>query len=380
MRWRSNAQVELFALELLLECGELGEGRIGIRLLVAAAAAAAAGPIGLGVILLALGAIGAVVALAARAVAARGLPIAIEPYPLARTLARAALVLALGALTLAVGALLAFVTVAAGLPVGLFVAARALLRFAGNVRCGRGGFGGRGGNRLAALSRWRGRRWRRRCRCRCRFLPARAARTMRPPLGTAGRAPDFDEGGFFGRRGGGDLDRPRPRRLRRRRSAGAASAGAVSAGAASTGGSPACGMNSASGNNATEDSAGAHFGRGRGRRLDFSGTARPAPPASLHFGHRLRRFGLAVHAIAERAQDRGEVLARRAGERRHGAGDREATAVDGAIRLCRLHAIAPGQRRADRGRPAAPGYRRARRARRRCGSRRCGRAASACLC
>jgi hypothetical protein len=124
------ASGRLFALELLLERGELGKGRIGIRLLVAAAAAAK----GLGVILLALGALDLGALVAARAVAARRRPISMSALA-------SALVLALGALTLTVGTLLALVTVAARLPVGLFVAARALLRVAGSTRCGRGGFG-----------------------------------------------------------------------------------------------------------------------------------------------------------------------------------------------------------------------------------------------
>src|SRR4051812_18321470 len=57
----------LLLFELLLQGGELGEGRIRIRFLVAAAART----VRLGVILLALGAVGTLVALAARPVAAR---------------------------------------------------------------------------------------------------------------------------------------------------------------------------------------------------------------------------------------------------------------------------------------------------------------------
>jgi hypothetical protein len=108
------------------------------------------------------------------------------------SLARAALVLALGALALTVGTLLALMTIAAGLAVGLLVAARALLRFAARFRRGCRSFGGRGRN-CDRLARCRGLG-----RCR-RLLRTRAAWTMRPTLGTTGRPPDFDEG-VFGRR------------------------------------------------------------------------------------------------------------------------------------------------------------------------------------
>ena len=60
-----------------------------------------------------------------------------------------------------------------------------------------------------------------------------------------------------------------------------------------------------------------------------------------------RRLRPLLHAIAERAQDRGEILARAAGQRRHGTGDGEAAAVDRARRLRARRAGAPGERRAD---------------------------------
>ena len=118
------------------------------------------------------------------------------------------------------------------------------------------------------------------------------------------------------------------------------------------------------------------------RRQRQSRSARPWLPASADVaaGFRLRRFRPLLHAIAERAQDRGEVLARRAGERRHRAGDGEAEAVE---RAGRLHAgRRPRARPAPAGsdRRAAPGCRRGSRARRTPDSRWCGRAASACPC
>ena len=95
---------------------------------------------------------------------------------------------------------------------------------------------------------------------------------------------------------------------------------------------------------------------------------------------RLRRFRPLLHAIAERAQDRGEVLARRAGERRHRAGHGEAAAVEraGRLRAGRRRRARPAPAGSDR--RAAPEYRRAPRARRRPDSRRCDRAPSACPC
>ena len=66
-------------LELLLERGELGEGRIGIRLFVAIVRAA----IRLCVILVALGAVHTVAFVTARTIAAVGSRFAIDPLPLA---------------------------------------------------------------------------------------------------------------------------------------------------------------------------------------------------------------------------------------------------------------------------------------------------------
>ena len=73
-------------------------------------------------------------------------------------------------------------------------------------------------------------------------------------------------------------------------------------------------------------------------------------PHGSRCGHRLRRLDRLrppLHAIAERAQDRGEVLAGRAGERGHGVDHGEAAAVERAGRLRPRRAFAPGQRRAD---------------------------------
>ena len=61
----------------------------------------------------------------------------------------------------------------------------------------------------------------------------------------------------------------------------------------------------------------------------------------------LHRFGLAIHAVAERAQDRGKIFAGGAGERGHRASDREAAAVEHAVGLRPRRGFAPGQRRAD---------------------------------
>ena len=73
------------------------------------------------------------------------------------------------------------------------------------------------------------------------------------------------------------------------------------------------------------------YGVGHGSRLD----------------RRHRRRRAAVHAIAQGAQDRGEVLAGRAGQRGHRLGDDEAAAVERAGRLLAGTAVAPGQRRPD---------------------------------
>ena len=63
-------------------------------------------------------------------------------------------------------------------------------------------------------------------------------------------------------------------------------------------------------------------------------------PRSGDRGSRLGRLRPPLHAIAERPQDRGEILARGAGQRRHGVDHREAAAGD---RAGRLHARAPSR-------------------------------------
>ena len=99
-------------------------------------------------------------------------------------------------------------------------------------------------------------------------------------------------------------------------------------------------------------------------------------------GDRRRLDGLwpLLHPVAERAQHRGEIFARRAGERRHIDRHGEAAALDRAGRLRRRRSRAA--RRAPDGsdRRAAPGYRRAPRARRTRGSRPRDRAPSARPC
>ena len=69
---------------------------------------------------------------------------------------------------------------------------------------------------------------------------------------------------------------------------------------------------------------------------------------------RLQRLRPPLHAIAERAQDRGEIFARRADQRRHGADHGEAAAVERARRLRRgapsRHASAGRIRSASRSR------------------------------
>ena len=75
--------------------------------------------------------------------------------------------------------------------------------------------------------------------------------------------------------------------------------------------------------------SGRSFGGRRGfrRRVDLRRLDR-------HFRFcRLRRLRTPVHAIAERAQDRGEVFARGAGQRGHRAGDGEAAAIERAVGL-----------------------------------------------
>jgi hypothetical protein len=169
-------------LELFLECCELGERRVGIGLPIRTAAART---VGLGIILLTLGALGTVLAPPARPVAA-----GIAALPLAATL------VAIAALPLTLLALLAFVTVAACPTVGTVLARmmrRPLLlrRFAAFDRLLRRA-------RSYSLASFG------------RFVGARTARTMWTPLGTARRAPDFNHGwllryrrrtGVFGRPG-----------------------------------------------------------------------------------------------------------------------------------------------------------------------------------
>ena len=62
---------------------------------------------------------------------------------------------------------------------------------------------------------------------------------------------------------------------------------------------------------------------------------------------RRRRLGPLLHAVAERAQDRGEVLADAAGQRGHADGDGEAASVERAGRLRPDSTFAPGERGPD---------------------------------
>src|SRR6202007_1300859 len=60
----------------------------------------------------------------------------------------------------------------------------------------------------------------------------------------------------------------------------------------------------------------------------------PAPPALPAFlTPRLRGLGPPLHAVAQRAQDRGKILPRSPGQRRHGVDDHEPAAGDRARRL-----------------------------------------------
>src|SRR5579862_1149375 len=179
MRWRSTAfwflrLARLFRvlLKLLLEGRELGKRRIRVRLLVAVGALAA-GP---RVILLALGAINLVALVAARRTpagpglsrAGRSLIAALGFFlPLAAVLAECAV---------------AFFTI----PALVRALVRRNLRRRSRSGLGRRGRSFRSGRRrrdgLAALG------------------PARAARLVRAPLGTAGWPPDLNKGRLFSRR------------------------------------------------------------------------------------------------------------------------------------------------------------------------------------
>ena len=116
-------------------------------------------------------------------------------------------------------------------------------------------------------------------------------------------------------------------------------------------------------------SAGTSSLPGRGQRASSPPSASPArsPPQSV------RRLRPPLHAITERAQDRSEIFAGRAGQRRHGVDDCEAAAGDRARRLgCRRCLRAkPAPDGSDR--PAVREYRRAPRARRIPDNRPCGR-------
>ena len=351
MRWRLRvdpraarlARLFRILLKLLLEGGELGERRIGIRIFVLPSATT----VRLGVILLALGALHLIAFVAARPVAARRRSAAMSPLALAALAER---------LGLPFHALLALVAVLALLAVGAVLAIVARRRPA-RRRCG--GIGARRRGAGSGGGKFGRRRGGRGCLLRAR----RAARLVRAPLAAATRPPDFDESRL--RRGGGIQRRSLCRGI-----AGNLLRNILRFGCSNLGrGNPfkRCGFrrigallrfrcgNSGFGRHELRLGQQRHrikrcnvrrrrFERGglAGRRLGRRRNIHWLDLSRHNFGRLdLRRLRPPVHAVAERAQDRGEVFAGGAGERGHRAGDEEAAAVEHAVRLAAGRAFAP---------------------------------------